>query len=279
MKKTAQKPLIQLTPRIAVDPTSRESIFAGVTALVAAGEPAAAEALLNESERFYDEGVKISAVLVMDVSGSMDGANQIQRVQQTLPGMLSPTVGEIPWQVRAALVCFGDLHSGDKISVFDFRPLEELAEMRWPRESGGSPFHESHLEALMLSVGVNLLREGEFRPESERLSPLPESGMEIILVTDGESPRTERISIKEARKRLPANCRLTVVAAGRRTWSDLLREGDRFVQLDGDLNGLLRPVQDAIGDAVVAQAAQTVGLLAAKIQNEVAGHLAAPIVT
>ena len=272
-----KKPLIQLTPRIAVDPTSRESIFTGVNALVEIGEPEAAEALLNEGERLYEEGVKISAVLVMDVSGSMDGADQIQRVQKALPGMLSPTVGEIPWQVRAALVCFGDLESRDKVTVFDYRPLDDLVEMRWPRESGGSPFHESHLEALMLTVGVNLLREGELRPGSEPLGPLPESGAELILVTDGEGPRTNRITVKEARQKLPVNCRLTMVASSREPWSQLLREGDRFVQLNGDLSGLLRPVQDAISDAVVAQATKVVGLIAANIQNEVAGLLTAPI--
>lgn len=270
--------VIQL-PQTKIDLTNRGSIADGVGALVANGQHSAAEALLNESERLYEEGVGIDVRLVMDVSGSTDSAGVIDRVQSNLPNILAPTVGEIPWWVHAALICFGDLKSGDKITTFNSRPLEELAKMCWPRESGGSPSHESHLEALMLAVGVNLLREGGLRPRSERLSSLPESGAEIILVTDGEGPRTNRITVEEARQKLPVNCRLTVVAADRGTWSQLLREGDRFVQLDGDLNGLLRPVQDAISDAAVRQATRTVGLLAAKIQNGVAGLLVAPITT
>ena len=277
MKQTAQKPLIQLTPRIAVDPTSRESIFTGVNALIQVGETRAAEALLEESEKLHSEGMLINVRLAMDVSGSTDSAGVIDQIQRGLPDMLSLTVGEIPWQVRAALICFGDLGMGDGITTFDSRPLDQLVAMRWPRESGGSPFHESHLEAVMLAVGINLLREGELRRGSERLSPLPEGGAELILVTDGEGPRTNRITIKKARKRLPANCHLTVVALSHGTWKDLLREGDRFVRLDGDLTGLLRPVQDAIGDAVVRQATKTVGLIAANIKNGVAGYLAAPI--
>jgi len=269
--------------QISVDMRSRESIFEGINALVKVNEPEAAAALLAESEKLYEEGVNISAVLVMDVSGSMDGADQIQRIQNTLPEMLSPTVGEIPWQVRAALICFGDLFSRDQVSVFDFRPLEKLAKMRWPRESGGSPQYESHLEALMLAVGINLLLEGELRPGSERLSPLPESGVELILVTDDEKPRQKdscgRTTLKEARRNLPRSCRLTVVASSRGTWEGLLREGDRFVHLDGNLSGLLRPVQDAISSAVVTQATKVVGLIAANIQSEVAGYLAAPITT
>lgn len=273
----AKAAAIQLTPTITVNLGSRDSIAEGATALVKAGETEAAEALLTEAERLHDEGVKVYAILVMDVSGSMDSAGNIERVQKQLPKMLRPAAGEIPVEVYVRMVTFGDLELADQVWAKDFRPLKDVVNGVFPRESGGCPHHESHLEALMLAVGVDLLREGEFRPGSERLSPLPEGGVELILVTDDEEPRTNRITIKQTRKKLPANCRLTVVASHKETWSNLLREDDKFVRLDGSLSGLLRPVQDAITDAVVNQAAQTVALIGERIQNEVTGLLTAGI--
>ena len=272
MQKT-QRAVIQLTPAITVDVKSRDSIADAVSALVKMGEIPAATAFMGEVKGLYAEGVVSQVILVMDVSGSMDNAGNIGRIHQQLPKMLQPAAGDIPVKVSVRVVTFGDLNFGDKIWAQDFRTLEEVTRYRFSRESGGCPFHESHLEALTLSVGINLLREGELRSGSERLSPLPESGTEIILVTDDEGPRTNRITVKKTRKKLPTNCRLTVVASNRETWKDLLRKGDRFVLLGGNLSGLLRPVQDAIGDAMVRQVASTVALIAGRIQNKVAGLL------
>jgi len=273
--------VIEITPQVHVDLTNRGSIADGMGALIANGQHNAAEALLNEGERLHEEGIKVHVILVMDVSGSMDAAGNIKRVQQGLPDMLRPAAGEIPVEVLARLVCFGDTKFEDKIHTWDFRPLRTVAEMVWPQESGGSRFRESHIEALLRAIGAWRGDETlmHLAHGATVFSPLPpKSSGEILLVTDDERPR---LPLARAKKNLLNGWRLTIVAdsAWEGFWRDLLREGDRFVRLDGNLSGLLRPVQDAIANAVVRQATKTVGLIAANIQNEVAGYLAAPIVT
>lgn len=271
--------VIEIMPQISVDMRSRESIFEGINALIRAKEPEAAAELLTESEKLHEEGIKVRVILVMDVSGSMDSAGNIKRVQQGLPDMLRPAAGEIPVEVLVRLVCFGDTKFGDKIHTWDFRLLETVAGMVWPQEGGGSPSRESHIEALLHAIGAWRGDETlmHLAHGATVFSPLlPKSSGEILLVTDDERPR---LPLARAKENLLNGWRLTIVADStwEEFWGGLLREGDRFVRLDGNLNGLLRSVQDAISDAVVSQATNTVALIAAKIQNEVAGLLAAPM--
>jgi len=256
---------------VQADLASKQSVAEAAIKLIEDGQLKAAEALLDEAETLHVNGITVNLVLVTDTSGSMDGAGQVERMRLALPGMIRAATGEIPVHTKVRHVCFGDAEYGDHITRFDWADLNEVTNRNWPKTSGGDGRYESPIEALLAAIGqherIGYGAEGCLRGKA--LSPLTGEGY-IVLVTDHERPRQISSQILEVSRLIPSGWRLGVVAQGNEDlWRNLMREGDRFCELDGSLSGLVEPV----GQAVVTQAKQTAKKVAKSVQAAVQANV------